>query len=90
MWLCLWLQEADDFDRKARELLFDAKVRATDRTKTDEELAKEELEKLEGMCRVCRVCLRVCGFCERFHAISCIFDLENKKVNIRWNVESRT
>ncbi len=43
------MQEADDFDRKARELLFDAKVRASDRTKTDEEIAKDELEKLEGI-----------------------------------------
>jgi nucleolar protein 14 len=37
----------DDYDKRARELLFDPKVRATDRTKTDEEVAKLEFERLQ-------------------------------------------
>ncbi|KAL5022325.1 hypothetical protein ScPMuIL_001480 [Solemya velum] len=41
--------EADDFDMMVRELKFEMKGKPTDRLKTEEELAKEEKEKLEEL-----------------------------------------
>lgn len=39
--------EYEDYDKFVRELAFDHRARATDRTKTEEEIALEEKEKLE-------------------------------------------
>jgi nucleolar protein 14 len=39
--------EYEDYDKFVRELAFDHRARATDRTKTEEEIAVEEKEKLE-------------------------------------------
>ncbi|KAI9168116.1 nucleolar complex protein 14 [Blastocladiella emersonii ATCC 22665] len=41
--------EADDFDSMVRELRFDKRAKPTDRTKTEEELAAEEKERLERL-----------------------------------------
>ena len=39
----------EDYDRAVRELLYEKRARATDRLKTDEEVAKDEREKLVAM-----------------------------------------
>jgi nucleolar protein 14 len=41
--------EMDDWDREMKEYLFTKKVKATDRTKTPEEIAKEEAERLHKL-----------------------------------------
>ena len=40
------LDDDDDYDRVVRQLVFDKRAKPTDRTKTDEEIAAEEAEKL--------------------------------------------
>ncbi len=41
--------EMDDWDKEMKEYLFTKKVKATDRTKTPEELAKEQADKLHAL-----------------------------------------
>lgn len=43
----LFFVQADNYDIIVRELAFDLKARPTDRTKTPEELAREERDRLE-------------------------------------------
>ena len=42
-------EEMDEWDRETKELLFERKVKATDRTKTAEEIAKDEAERLNEL-----------------------------------------
>jgi nucleolar protein 14 len=42
-------KEMDDWNKEMKEYLFDRKVKATDRTKTAEEIAKEESERLHEL-----------------------------------------
>lgn len=43
----LTLDDEDDYDQAVRQLVFDKRAKPTDRTKTDEEIAAEEAEKLQ-------------------------------------------
>eukprot|EP00957_Ditylum_brightwellii_P174248 13266165-Ditylum_brightwellii.AAC.1 len=42
-------EEMEDWDREMKEYLFERKVKATDRTKTPEEIAQEEAKRLQEL-----------------------------------------
>lgn len=50
---------ASDYDTTVRELLYEKRAQATDRLKTEEELATEEKEKLLKMEVQCRMRMEV-------------------------------
>lgn len=44
-----WQEQPDSYDKLVKEMALDMRARPSDRTKTDEEIAQEERERLERL-----------------------------------------